>query len=215
MLDYSILGLQDDDNPETYWAKVFRLKNSADWLSRAPVKLTDNGKGEAFCKICITPLRAHKTDLEKHMKTKTHKDRELRFSKKQAKLTSFGYSSINNSSSKEKIIDIQISAYVAAHSSIRSIDHLTDVLKTCGTGSPLENIQLHRSKCSVIIKNVLEPAMLKELLEEVGNQSYSIILDESTDVTTEKYMAYCIRYYNSKLGKIVVDFLGFQEVFEA
>ncbi|CAG5042635.1 unnamed protein product [Parnassius apollo] len=57
--------------------------------------------------------------------------------------------------------------------------------------------------------------MLKELLEEVGNQSYSIILDESTDVTTEKYMAYCIRYYNSKLEKIVVDFLGFQEVFEA
>lgn len=57
--------------------------------------------------------------------------------------------------------------------------------------------------------------MLKELLEEIGNQSYSIILDESTDVTTEKYMAYCIRYYNSKLEKIVVDFLGFQEVFEA
>ncbi|CAG9785479.1 unnamed protein product [Diatraea saccharalis] len=29
MLDYSALGLQDDDNPETYWAKVFSLKNSA------------------------------------------------------------------------------------------------------------------------------------------------------------------------------------------
>ncbi|CAG5053959.1 unnamed protein product [Parnassius apollo] len=180
------------------WDKLPAFKN---WLSRAPVVLTDSGKGKAFCKLCITPLRAHKTDLEKHMKTKTHKDKELSFSKKQPKLASFGYSSISNSSSKEKIIDIQISAYVAAHSSIRSIDHQTNVLKTCGTGSPLENIQLHRSKCSAIIKNALEPAMLKELLEEVGNQSYSIILDESTDVTTEKYMAYCIRFYNSKLEK--------------
>lgn len=149
------------------------------------------------------------------MKTKTHKDKELRFSAKQPKLASFGYSSVKDASTKDKIMDIQISTYVAAHSSIRSIDHLTEVLKTCGIGSPLQNIQLHRSKCSAIIKNVLEPAMRKELIEEVGDQSYSIILDESTDVTIEKYMAYCIRYYNSKLDKIVVDFLGFQEVFEA
>lgn len=179
------------------------------------MELTDSGKGEAFCKLCVSPLRAHKTDLEKHMKTKTHKDKEIRFSKTQPKLASFGYSSNKDTLSNEKIMDIKMSTYIAAHSSIRSIDHLSEVLKTCGIGSPLENIQLHRSKCSAIIKNVLEPAMLKELLEEVGNQSYSIILDESTDLTTEKYMAYCIRYYNSKLEKIVVDFLGFQEVFEA
>ena len=44
---------------------------------------------------------------------------------------------------------------------------------------------------------------------------YSIIIDESTDVGTIKLMAYCVRYYNSKLKKIVTDFLGLQLVVRA
>lgn len=75
---------------------------------------------------------------------------------------------------------------------VDSIDHFSEVSKIFG-GSPLENIQLQKSKCSAIIKKVLEPAMLKGLVEEVCSQSYSIILDKSTDVTTEKYMSYYIR----------------------
>lgn len=37
------------------------------------------------------------------------------------------------------------------------------------------------------------------------------MLDESTDFSgNEKLMAYCIRYYNARLERVVVDFLGFQ-----
>jgi len=33
------------------------------------------GRGEAFCKLCRVPLKAHKTDLMKHSNTNTHKHR--------------------------------------------------------------------------------------------------------------------------------------------
>lgn len=120
-----------------------------------------------------------------------------------------GYSSAND---PEKSNDIQIAVHVAVHGSIRSVDHLGEMLKQIGKGSPLENIQLHRTKCSSIIKNLMEPALRSELIKEIGESPYSIILDESTDVSCEKHMAYMIRYYNEKLKTIIIDFLGFQEL---
>jgi len=52
-------------------------------------------------------------------------------------------------------------------------------------------------------------------MSDIGKQPFSIILDESTDVTTDKYMAYCVRYFNEDLDDIVTDFLGLQVVYRA
>lgn len=111
--------------------------------------------------------------------------------------------------------EIKLCMHVAAHSSIRSINHLSDLLKECGKGSDLEKLQLHRTKASKIILKVISPAMLKEIIEDIGNEPFSIILDESTDVSDFKYMAYCVRYFSKRLNTFIVDFLGFSEIFEA
>jgi len=63
--------------------------------------------------------------------------------------------------------------------------------------------------------NVLMPCIVEDLRKEIGDSYYSIIVDESTDVGTIKLMAYCIRYYNKQLKKIVTDFLGLQIVVRA
>lgn len=47
-------------------------------------------------------------------------------------------------------------------------------------------------------------------MEAVNDQRYSIILDESTDVTVNKYLAVLIGYFNGTV--IVNDFLGLIEV---
>lgn len=74
------------------------------------------------------------------------------------------------------------------------------------------SIRLHCTKCASIIVNVIQPAFAEQLKEEIGGANFSIILDESTDVGCDKMMAYCIRYFNVKLRRIVVDFLGLQLV---
>jgi len=59
------------------------------WLQRASDLHSD--RGEAYCKLCRTALRAHKTDLIKHAKTKTHSQRADSLEvQKQPTLTSFG-----------------------------------------------------------------------------------------------------------------------------
>lgn len=111
-----------------------------------------------------------------------------------------------------KIMDIRLVLHAAVHGTISSIDHLCELLKKCGKGSKLENLRLHRTKASNIILHVVAPSFLKDIIDDIGDQGFSIILDESTDVSTVKYLAYCVRYFSLKSNQIVTDFLGFSEV---
>lgn len=87
-----------------------------------------------------------------------------------------------------KVTNIKLSVYVAIHSSIRSVDHLSDLLKTMGKGCDLQNLRLYRAKCSSIVKHVVAPYFTTKLKSNVGIGSYSFILDKSTDVSVHKYL---------------------------
>lgn len=107
-----------------------------------------------------------------------------------------------------KEVDLKMAVYVAVHNAVRSIDHLNDLLIQLGTKISLELLRIHRTKCSKLISNVISPALLSELVEDIGNEPYSIIIDESTDISVQKYMAVCIRYFNVIQTDIVTEFLG-------
>lgn len=55
---------------------------------------------------------------------------------------------------------------------------------------------------------------MKQLISDIGDKAYSINLDESTDMSSNKYMAYCVRYFNDELDDMVVNFLVLQMVTE-
>lgn len=97
--------------------------------------------------------------------------------------------------SEAKSLDLRLSMYVATHTTIKSINHLSELLKVLGKGSKLERLQIHRTKCSKLIANVLAPAILSDLIQDVKEckTGYSLIIDESTDITVNKYMGICIR----------------------
>lgn len=98
--------------------------------------------------------------------------------------------------------------HIAVHSAIKSIDHLGEMLIDCRRCSKLENLRLHRTKYSKLIINVISPSILENLIIDVGNSKYSLIVDESTDVSVSKYMAYCIRYFSKSMQSINNEFLG-------
>lgn len=76
-------------------------------------------------------------------------------------------------------------------------------------------VELHRTKCTAIIKNVIAPDLLSELIDDVSDMPYSLIIDESTDVSTIKYMCICIKYFSSKNNCVTIDFLSLLEVEKA
>lgn len=115
----------------------------------------------------------------------------------------------------QKKIDLKLSMYILFHTSIRSIDHLGEMLNAemtnlPGSNNSFNNIRLHHTKCAGLIRNVIGAVYLKQIVSSVGNQKYSCIIDESTDVSVNKYLAVCIRYFNG--NAVTTDFLGLIEI---
>ncbi|KAL7295753.1 hypothetical protein TKK_0011096 [Trichogramma kaykai] len=169
------------------------------WLTQS--RRTDIFK-QAACTVCDCDLRAHMQDLKEHSDTMKHKNnmRKLLLPKITTALKVDG-------KQKQKERDVQLAVYVACHASISSVDHLCDILRSFNVET-----KLHRTKCSLLIKNVIAPNILLDLVKDVGEMPYSLIVDESTDVSTVKYMCVCIKYYSVKEKRFITDFLGLLEI---
>lgn len=111
-----------------------------------------------------------------------------------------------------KTVDLRLAVYIAIHTPIKAVDHLGELLKILEKDSKLERVRLHRTKCSKLISAVVSPALLTELVQDVEDFPFSIIADESTDVSISKFMGLCIRFYSQREESIVTDFLGIIEV---
>lgn len=121
------------------WEKESELK---DWIRSVPA---DNTK--AYCKYCKTELRAHHNDLVSHATTEKHRRNAAPFSSART-LFSVGCErktqAVNNTI---KIAELKLAAHIACHSSIRTIDHLGEIVKCVST----KDISLHRTKCSALV----------------------------------------------------------------
>ena len=84
------------------------------------------------------------------------------------------------------------------------MDHLGEMVSTFMK----KKIALHRSKCSALIKHVLRPEMEKDWLNDVHGSFYSLIIDVSTDITTQKQLCLVIPYFSQQMNKIITSFLG-------
>ena len=173
----------------------------SDWI--APVVGDDLS---ATCKYCRTILKAHKKDLLKHKNTTKHnKAVAQEKSAKSSKPLPYTFKPVLPE--KTKISELKIAAFIAEHSAIQTVDHLINIIPELDASSvALRNLKLHRTKCAMLIKNVLGPVMLSDLVEEIGDFPFSIIIDESTDLTTQKVLCVMLRFFSLRSRQIVTTF---------
>ncbi|KAF0760446.1 Uncharacterized protein FWK35_00017198 [Aphis craccivora] len=55
-----------------------------------------------------------------------------------------------------------------------------------------DHVQLHRTKCTGILKNIIFPYFKSNLNEDIGSSVYSLLLDESTDISVVKQLGYAL-----------------------
>lgn len=96
-----------------------------------------------------------------------------------------------------KITDLKQAAFIAEHASTQTINHLTEIWPQLDKNSEtLSKLKHHNTKCAMIIKNVLSPCMLEDIIQEVGESAYGIIIDKSTDVSTLKILCVMLRFFS-------------------
>ncbi|XP_040582609.1 uncharacterized protein [Lepeophtheirus salmonis] len=104
-------------------------------------------------------------------------------------------------------VEAQLYLFIVKHCTIRSCDHLVDVIKKCFSDKTAIDIAIHRTKCTAVLKNVLMPHFIDKLRKDIGNRKYSILLDESTDISFVKYLGLAIHYFGKNSKKLVSTFL--------
>ncbi|KAL7290005.1 hypothetical protein TKK_0015737 [Trichogramma kaykai] len=88
-------------------------------------------------------------------------------------------------------------------------------LKGCIDDSEiLKDLQLCRKRAKRIVCDVIAPECRARLREILSAQKFSIIVDESTDVTVEKSMCILVRYYDIELKRFVEVMWDIIKVYE-
>jgi hypothetical protein len=67
---------------------------------------------------------------------------------------------------------------------------------------------MHRTKCTTVISNVIAPHFQATLRKSIGDQSFSLLIDESTDISVLMFLGITIMYFDLKVGKIVSTYLA-------
>lgn len=70
-----------------------------------------------------------------------------------------------------------------------------------------KNVTLNRTKCTNIIKNVLSTVETDETISNLKVCKFSILVDESTDITDTKFMCTLVRYVSPINGLIRTELL--------
>lgn len=95
-----------------------------------------------------------------------------------------------------------LSLFIAEHTAVSQIDHLSEICAKAFPDSKAAcRLQLHRTKCGEIIRNVLGPHFKSVLREDIGDTCYSLEIDESTDISVQKYLGVVVRYFSRSMKK--------------
>ena len=98
----------------------------------------------------------------------------------------------------------KIALYIAVKSSFLSVDDLCGILqKKFGNNA----LKMHRTKCSALVKNVLAPFFKKELKNDLKDAPFSLMVDESTDISSTKLLGVSVRYFSERMKRIINTFL--------
>lgn len=193
-------------------------KYCASWEKSFPwCRNESTTSSNAFCKLCSVSIQPKLSSLKKHETSDGHKARASKSQPAVETVLGLNRSSRNLASIKDvtKCAEIELSVNIACHGAIRSVDHLCEFFTKHGQGSTLGNLKLHRTKCAQVIRKVVSPEMKKDLLEDLKDKPYALLVDESTDVGSIKLLCVCVRYMSPKNNAITTAFLSLLPVVDA
>ena len=113
---------------------------------------------------------------------------------------------------KDAITNAEILAAAMAvehHLSYKLMDHMSENFPRMFPDSEIaKGYASRRTKCSALVDNVLATNFRKGLLENIQNAEYfSLIIDESTDISTESVMAIIVKYFDLSLQRVATHLL--------
>ena len=149
-----------------------------------------NNPTKCRCDACDKILNAGKSDLLKHATGKKHLENKVgtkAIRKIDEVITNRNIKSIKH---QTKIAKMRLGAFFCkSNAELSLIDTLVLALKTSFPDSEIcKNMKLCRCKCTAIICKFSSPVAVHSVAQEIGQNFFSILIDETTDVANVKQM---------------------------
>lgn len=171
------------------------------WLE-APKK----GKDEPSCKFCRKTISCSKTALLRHSESAQHKQASSNASNQVSIQVSLQRQ--QSTSSYKETTAVQLAAFIAEHYLPLTISpSLLNLVKSRAPqniqeANSLREMTLGTTKCTNIIRQGIGLHYAKDLIEILREKRFSIIPDETTDVSTAKQLAMCVMYVDDDLKPV-------------
>jgi hypothetical protein len=192
------------------WLKDSNVK---DWIESDP-----NDRYIVRCKFCDVKLcNANKSALLTHSSSQKHR-KHSEINKNSTKISSF-FVLPEEHSLKDQVAraELLLTAFAAEHHlPFHQADHLTGTLKKMFPDSQIaKSMTMKRTKLSYVLQDGIAREEKDEITKICQSNKFSVIIDESTDVSVCQILAIVVRYYDKNETRVVDALLDSIEVQDA
>lgn len=189
-------------------SRIRKFKTS--WLEEDIFKgwlAPDPPKKKAKCTICDINITRCKTHIVQHSQTAKHVKNINKIQINKSNI-------IDNRDTllhvhKVKHAEIKLAAFFAEHNvAFYVADHLIPLLKDiCVDPEIVADLSLARDKCKNIVTEVIAKREIEEIVKNLQTCKFSILIDESTDISETKILCVLVRYVCPNSNKIATQLL--------
>lgn len=200
---------EDEQNEAPAKKKKYNIHFRKEWKLSYPWIEEDQTITQGKkCSVCCVPIYGNLSHIVRHANSDLHK-KKADIAKSTLKMSNFALPNCEEMriSSSAKELEIRLCLFVAEHNlPFASLDHLNQCVKTVKDSKIISKMCINRQKGQKIIRSVTGPQNCKSIANAANTQYYSIIIDESTDVSMNKNLAVVIRIFTQKCRDRFLDF---------
>lgn len=201
--------------------KKYAHKFRTEWLSNPDYShwLSSSKKGNEYfnCKLCKNDYLGGISAVQRHFSSEKHKNTEKSI-KNNTKINNIAaYKNATNLNKDTKIAEIRLAMFISEHNiALRTSDHLVSLFKSiCPESNVVKHLTCNRTKATAITNNVIGKYEFENLIERMKTQSFSIMIDESTDKSSTKHLAVVSRMVQSSNFVVRDEYVKLIEVSDA
>ncbi|CAI9715837.1 Hypothetical predicted protein [Octopus vulgaris] len=110
---------------------------------------------------------------------------------------------------KTSMLEANTATFICCHVSFNSCDHLIQLCKNYMSDSDIMfKVKLHRTKYANIVRNIVAPYFEGDLISDIGDRKFSLLLDESNDIFISRLLGIFLIYYSDTHKKAVHTYLS-------
>ncbi|XP_068990429.1 zinc finger protein 862-like [Neodiprion pinetum] len=177
---------------------------------------------KSFCTACLKTINGGFTHLTRHEVTDFHIE-NMRKAERTVKISDHFNDEKKHQEKLVKSAELKLTMFLHEHNlPFLLMDHLPKlVASVCPDSKIAKAIKCCRTKATNLTKDVIAKERISVISEKLKNCVFSIIIDETTDINTEKSLAIVVRFYDNDeckdrfLGLIKVQSCTANDIFTA